>query len=244
MSEMLQNERKVNSKVLILIFSILAFVGLVATEILFDIESLISLVEYFSVRQVLHTITSVLETVSYAIPCILLIIYVCFLYKIINSRVILALSFLSFTYTILDFFIDMVADLVVFGTINTEYLFSDVMFEILPFLPLLLATILVLFGIKYRIFYIIPLVFATFPSVYYFMGCVASWVNLLTNVFDDFYGVIDTVTGNWSYYLVAPIWHVCTIIAFVVMIVFVADNVSLLSKKKKSNTSNEAIENA
>ena len=155
----------------------------------------------------------------------------------------LALSFVSFCYYILDFFIDEVADLIFYENIS-EYLLNDFVLEVLPFVLLLLAAILVLFGIKYRVFYIVPLVFAAFPSIYYFMGCVVSSVDLLTDAFNDFHGAIDSLSESWSYYLVAPVWDICNVLAIVAIIIFVAENSSLLSKKKELKTPNETIENA
>ena len=52
------------------------------------------------------------------------------------------------------------------GDFEFEYLISDFAFDVLPYLLLWLAAILVLFGVKNKIVYVVALVLSAFPNVF------------------------------------------------------------------------------
>lgn len=231
MSESLQNTRKVNCKKLIVSFSVIGILFALFSQVFFTLDYIIDAADYINIQILMYMTTDLLHAFFIVLTSALLLLYVLFLYKKFNAKIILAISFLLLSYPILTSALNNIIDLLFEGDFEFEYLISDFAFDVLPYLLLWLAAILVLFGVKNKIVYVVALVLSAFPNVYYFMSWVSDISDFCSRIFDDYEEVFEELFDSWCYYLFSPIWYIGSIMVTVSVIVFIVSNNDLISKK-------------
>ena len=238
MNELSFNSKVVNNKALIIILCAISFVGVLFSKTIFFIYDLINYYnEYtFSISSIIYILEFVLSLFFVLLPCLLLVLYVLFLYKKFSARFILAIVFLSLAFPIASSVLRVLSTalsvyeigyldmLTIFGVFAREFVK-----RCLTCIPLLLSSVLVIFGVKNKILHVFTLGFSLFSYIYFFM----QW---LVNLIPDFYELSDwfgNICSQWSYYLGDPIWRLSSITITIAVMVFVVSDNELISKKLK-----------
>lgn len=259
MENVLQNPRKAKCKVAIIVLSVCAlFIGLISNLLSFigtvfdglngNFRYILELLdrggfEISLVRVLLPYFLALPLIVMTLLPCILLLLYVLFFYKKFSARLVLSLVFLAFTYyafTSAIFFVLNIVSLSV--SLSSDQYYQQlnlriVFVEILPRLPLILAAILALVGIKNRVVYIISLALALVSPIYLILD---SFKNLFLTFRYSISYLLNGMFDELIRFAVYRIWDfgdillgISMIAIIVAVMIFVIANNNLITKPKK-----------
>ena len=248
MENTLQNTRKVKCKIVIIALSIIAIlVGSLSDLIylsdwfidgnIFDIiESLVFDFDLSYARTIIVLFFNVINVAITILPCVFIIAYVLFLYKKFSSRFVLSLVFLLLAYpsfrSIIYFALNIFDVNQYSDSFLVSYFLQQILINILSRLPLLLAAILVLFGIKNRVVYIISLLFALIAPVWWGFS---AFIDLVKLIVEDIYFldslVRDLLNSTWIFG--DMLWGIGLFAIIVATMIFIIANNNLIPKAKK-----------
>lgn len=235
-SDILNTENKLNGKITVIIFSAFSLLFGIVGYIITEIYSILNCINNVNFDNVLSVILGIFYIITTALICAATILYVFLLYKKLNIRFFMAIVFvlLGFTvfFEIISYFSMMIA------THGDKYLFviytGIVLSLIIPQIPLLLAIILALCGVKKPSLYFIPLAINVAVSIDSIFDCI-------TNVFYIIKGLIggggidhiwEDISQNWGYYFGLPLIAIGNIAICIALIILVSENIPLLVKNK------------
>ncbi|MBR5473075.1 MAG: hypothetical protein IKU82_03705 [Clostridia bacterium] len=268
MNEIIQNERKVKCKILIVALSIIALLvgslsdliylsdwfinGNIFSTFKYIFGSIIDFnIDLYLVQTVVYLFFDLTNILITVLPCILIIAYVLFLYKKFSAKFILSIVFLlllcpmfrSATYLILDIIFSFFFNYG-FSYSDLFYYLKSVLINILPRLPLILAAILVLFGIKLRVVYIIPLLLSAIPAIWWFFSACIEFLKIFVRIFSlDIRELLKElfVYNSWIYGDI--FWGVGLMAITLAVIIFIVANKDFISKKGKVIVEDSTLKN-
>ena len=231
MGEIIQNPRKIRSRVVIMVFStITLMLGLSAHAGV--------ILKYFNcflsgcsltADACINFITVLLNAIIVALPCILLILYAIFLYKKFTSRIILATAFFALLYPALYEIVYLIFNYhIIFEELSAlaiiKYFVEKVLINIIPQLLTLVSFILALRAVKGKAFYIVSLAFSLITPI----GWLLIWSkDFLFSLFKT-----ENILEIWPYYLGRPLSALAFIALITTTMIFVIANSHLIEKEK------------
>lgn len=234
----LNSKNVVHNKIAVIIFSAIALLFGAASDLVGLVYNLIdsidnltkSLVWIYIVDSIMG-IVGVLFTIA---TCVLLVVYVLFFSKKSNGRFLLAAVFVLLMYPILKYGIGYLISSWYISTYSNQldlltFIKSFFSFPIVSLffikLPLLIAAVLVIIGVRKNIFYILPLAIS-----------VCSIISETRDYIDTFMRVIVRTDSYYDSTLTTIIRILYIISGFaihVAVLLFVCENTSFFAKSKK-----------